>query len=453
MGNNLEKNESSIFVAPLDFLLENGLIRIEAHVPDYNSDFPSVKEELELYDKIDELFKLIQEDNVKNVYDSRVDGKRTITRVISIGDENTREIISNIYNKNYYKITKNGENYCEIVKGSNGGFNIENMSQEFNEDYMDNIALLTNMKTGQKKIISLDQLLSGPKKNYNGYKLDTFCHKPVIKKETTGGVQKVFLQDTVKQKTFTNFQIITGNPNNEKNRNNIDNSKIDYSGGYYIGDKLNNKRHGKGKMYYYNRDYEDGIWENDEFIEGECKITFDNGYYKGEYSNRKINGEGKAVYNNGDYQEGIFNNGQFSSGRGKITYDFGYYEGRFSNGIENGYGKMYYNNGDKYIGMFYYGKRNGKGKYTYKNGDYEDGKFSFDDFIEGKTKITYSNGVYEGGWKFGNKNGNGKEIINGVKYEGYFVDGEKHGKIWKTENGKGKYVEYEYGKEKSCLIF
>ena len=66
MGNNLEKNESSIFVAPLDFLLENGLIRIEAHVPDYNSDFPSVKEELELYDKIDEKFKLIQEDNVKN---------------------------------------------------------------------------------------------------------------------------------------------------------------------------------------------------------------------------------------------------------------------------------------------------------------------------------------------------------------------------------------------------
>ena len=45
------------------------------------------------------------------------------------------------------------------------------------------------------------------------------------------------------------------------------------------------------------------------------------------------------------------------------------------------------------------------------------------------------------------------EIINGVKYEGYFVDGKKLGEIWKTENREDEYVEYEYGKEKSCFIF
>ena len=106
--NNSKNGMSSLFVAPLDYLINNGLYEIEAHLPDNEKDFPNVNLELDLYKKLDKLFSKIQDNNTKNVFDSRVDGMSTVTRVISIGDKNTREIISDIYNKSSFRITKNG---------------------------------------------------------------------------------------------------------------------------------------------------------------------------------------------------------------------------------------------------------------------------------------------------------------------------------------------------------
>ncbi len=103
--------KSSIFIAPLDFLLENGVSRIEAHIPNYEKDFPSVQEQLKLYNKLEKLFKKIQNDDVKNIYDSMIDKNKEITRVLSVGEQNTREIISDINNKYNNLITKNDKNY------------------------------------------------------------------------------------------------------------------------------------------------------------------------------------------------------------------------------------------------------------------------------------------------------------------------------------------------------
>lgn len=52
----------------------------------------------------------------KNIYESNINGQRTVTRVMSIGDKNVRKIIYNIYIKNLYTITKNGEDYCHFKK-------------------------------------------------------------------------------------------------------------------------------------------------------------------------------------------------------------------------------------------------------------------------------------------------------------------------------------------------
>ena len=101
-----DTNNSSVFVAPLDYLIQNGVYEIQAHIPDYDKYFQSVKEEIELYNKLDKIFHLKQENNVKNVYDSRMDGNFTRTRVLSIGEKDEREIISNFYNNNFYKIKK-----------------------------------------------------------------------------------------------------------------------------------------------------------------------------------------------------------------------------------------------------------------------------------------------------------------------------------------------------------
>ena len=106
-----DTNNSSVFVAPLDYLIQNGVYEIQAHIPDYDKYFQSVKEEIELYNKLDKIFHLKQENNVKNVYDSKMDGNLTRTRILSIGEKDEREIISNLYNNNFYQIKKNGQYY------------------------------------------------------------------------------------------------------------------------------------------------------------------------------------------------------------------------------------------------------------------------------------------------------------------------------------------------------
>ena len=49
----------------------------------------------------------------------------------------------------------------------------------------------------------------------------------------------------------------------------------------YLGDFLNNKKCGKGKMTYFNGDIYEGDWNNDCY-EGYGEIKYSNGdYYKG----------------------------------------------------------------------------------------------------------------------------------------------------------------------------
>ena len=144
--------------------MENGLTQIDIHLPNYKKDFPTVNAELFLYDKLDKLFKRIQNNNIKNVYESNINGERQITRVMSIGDKNEREIISNLYDKDRYIVTKNGKNYFQVQKCYKGDYNICNMSNSFKEDYVDDLALLTNNITGKTKFISLDSILNFPKK-------------------------------------------------------------------------------------------------------------------------------------------------------------------------------------------------------------------------------------------------------------------------------------------------
>jgi len=365
-----DSKKSSVFVAPLDYLIQNGVYLIQAHIPDYDKHFQSVKEEIELYNKLDKIFHIKQENNVKNVYDSKMDGNLTRTRVLSIGEEDEREIISNCYNNNFYQIKKNGQSYFELERRF-GKFKMINLSKMFLKEYMDNNYLLINQKTKERKVVTLEEILNGNnEKDLTGYDLVCFEHKVTIEKNNYG----TFLKDVIQPKTLTNAKV-----------QNLEYKKIQYDNGYYIGWTLNDERHGEGK-YYWN----DGV------------------YYIGHYRFNERHGEGKYVYRDGTYEDGEWENGNFI------------------------YGTKTYSNGDYYIGYFKFNKRNGKGKYVYRDGDY-----------------------YDGNWENNLENGYGVEKINRIKYEGNFVNGKKHGKFLKYENGvyDGK-VEFEYGKEKSiCSIF
>ena len=237
IGNSQITNTSSVFIAPLDFLLENNVVRIDAHIPNYEKDFPSVHLDLKVINILDEFFKIIQGDKVKNMYDSRVNGQLTITRVISVGDKNEREIISNIYNKNFYKVTKNGEDYFELQKGNYDDYNIMNMSKEFCEEYADNLALLTDNLTGNKTIISLNSIINSSKTYYPNHSLTLFTHKitnfPNTNNTETLQNENLFI-DTIQSKSLTNFYV------NKNKRIDSLNSNRNSNRTYYPNNSLTN---------------------------------------------------------------------------------------------------------------------------------------------------------------------------------------------------------------------
>ena len=218
---------------------------------------------------------------------------------------------------------KNGKNYFQVQKWYKGDYNICNISNSFKEDYVDDLALLTNNITGKTEFISLDPTTNHSKINYHNYSLTTFHHNiqaydndnfrqmnnyGSIKSLSKVNKDKPFiLLDKISTKTLTNFSIVKEEPKPKPKpkytslpkystpyrRSYVppirydykpivvglsSDKRINYSNGYYIGQVFDNKRDGKSKMVYNNGGYDDGKWINDKFISGKAKffIRMDN---------------------------------------------------------------------------------------------------------------------------------------------------------------------------------
>ena len=234
----------------------------------------------------------------------------------------------------------------------------------------------------------------------------------------------------------------------------------------YIGQSLNGKKHGKGKIFdQFGNEIYDGEFKNGE-KEGKGRYNFKYGeyyigdwvkgnkhgkgiiysrygviIYEGDFVNDKKEGEGKYIDNNGKYYIGQFKNAKFS-GKGKYFYTKDgklEYEGDYVNGMKEGKGKYIYDNGDYYEGQFKNDKKHGKGILYDKNKNkiYE-GEF-FDGKKQGKGKLYYNNGKikYEGDFSNDKEEGDGIYFeTNGCYYIGQFKDGKKYGNgIWFDING------------------
>jgi hypothetical protein len=147
-------------------------------------------------------------------------------------------------------------------------------------------------------------------------------------------------------------------------------------GGMYIGEFMNNERHGYGK-------YEDV----------DCSI------YEGLYSDGKRHGRGKLIFPDGGVYDGQFIDDDIR-GHGRLRHvDGNVYEGQFIGGVMNGHGKFLWADGCVHKGEYLNGQKNGHGKYTHTNGDVFIGNYK-DNKRDGKGRITYSNGdVFDGEWK------------------------------------------------------
>ena len=190
---------------------------------------------------------------------------------------------------------------------------------------------------------------------------------------------------------------INSNINRNVNNDNIilAQTKI-YQSGKYVGEIKNEKRDGKGIMYYNDGTKYEGEQKNDN-REGYGVFTLNYGdRYEGHFINNKYEGKGKLYYRNGDKYEGDFHDDNME-GKGIMHYKTGdKYEGDWKNGLCNGKGIIILHNGDKYEGNWKNGKFEGKGVYYYSNGDRYEGDWR-QGICDGKGVFYYSNGDREMG--------------------------------------------------------
>jgi hypothetical protein len=156
--------------------------------------------------------------------------------------------------------------------------------------------------------------------------------------------------------------------------------------------------------------------------------TYANGnVYVGEFVNNWRHGYGKLEFANGDVYEGQWIDGK-KNGHGKYTHDDGsVYEGEWTDGNEHGQGRYTYASGNVYEGQFIDGRKNGHGKYTYADGDVYEGNFK-DDNYNGRGQYTHSDGaLYDGDWIDDDQHGTGRYV---------YADG----RVTSREYIKGKLV-------------
>ena len=153
-------------------------------------------------------------------------------------------------------------------------------------------------------------------------------------------------------------------------------------------------------------------------------LSLDEGKYVGEILNGKPHGHGKMSYNANDSKKRVSFDGEWLSGvrvKGKLVWKDGmWFDGEMNEKGRNGYGTMLYSDGTKYAGNWVDDKPNGYGVKYDSNG-----------------KV-----VYKGMFKNGKYNGLGTcYLSDGGKYEGSFKSGMVHGfGVVYNANGEKTYM-------------
>lgn len=148
-------------------------------------------------------------------------------------------------------------------------------------------------------------------------------------------------------------------------------SMLQYEDGIYIGDVVNNYRHGRGKFKHRNGNVCIGTFNHDVF-EGDGEFYWANqNLYKGQFKGNRLEGRGVVFFNNGEMYEGDFSDDD-KHGQGIFYYKDGTrFNGQFFRGKKHGFGIRHYHNEERYEGLYQNDKRDGKGTYFYSDGSIE----------------------------------------------------------------------------------
>lgn len=171
--------------------------------------------------------------------------------------------------------------------------------------------------------------------------------------------------------------------------------------GRFVGDFVDDLRHGNGTMSYKNGNSYSGSYKYDRpHGTGQYIVKLaPSGVSTGKYSGQFIDGyasRGTFTYDNGDVFEGVFD-AKNDPKRASCQDQFPL----------TGKGTITYKNGDIYTGQIRCGLKNGKGKIVFANGESYEGGFE-GNLYDSEGTMTYSNGsTYVGRWLYGMRHGQG----------------------------------------------
>ena len=155
----------------------------------------------------------------------------------------------------------------------------------------------------------------------------------------------------------------------------------------YIGDFLDNKKHGKGEEKSKEGKYIGSFKNDKKHGEGKMIYNISGDIYEGEYKNDLFDGKGHYIYkSSGQEYKGEYKEGKM---HGKGLYEWSeseYYRGEFNEGKKEGQGEIHWANGRSFIGPFLNGRPNGVG--IFDNGINFKGEM---EFIDGKMNVKYFN--------------------------------------------------------------
>ena len=258
-----------------------------------------------------------------------------------------------------------------------------------------------------------------------------------IKKETST-INKTIINNNNNSNTIVHSFLIplsdTRHSSNSWNLSSINRHSSKYeipNQTQFIGDIIDGKKQGKGKLIFPDGSYYEGNFKDDLF-NGTGILVKDNSIYKGNFLNGKKHGKGKIEI----YKKFNNNNTKFNSYSKQISFnneniiEKKIYDGDWFDDNINGEGKEIIENENgitTYIGNFLKGKKNGKGKLTLSNGSEYYGDFN-EDLLNGNGIFKWSEGkYYNGEWKNNSIDGFGILNEENKKYIGYFKNDKKNG--------------------------
>lgn len=177
----------------------------------------------------------------------------------------------------------------------------------------------------------------------------------------------------------------------------------------YLGEWVDERKHGKGSFTYENGDTYVGEWVKDKAHgHGIYKTKFS--IYTGEWSEDLKNGHGEESYHDE---------------AGETLY-----KGDFHQGHRHGRGSLTWPDGSTYDGDFCQNNLQGMGVFVFKNGQKYSGAVA-DNSIDGAGRYEWPDGThYEGQYKVGMKHGHGSFLLkSGFSMKCEWRDGKQYGPV------------------------